>query len=300
MQNKNCFYCKQPSNLYIKSSNKQIGKSFNFASTEIDTYETEIKPDLYFCKKCEIIFSEFVDRKFEDNYKDVLDKLYIEQIENKKKYFKNIINKLSNIISNQDDVIEIGSYYGAFGSQIKENVKSYTGLELSTHASKYSRDNFNLNIENKSIFTFFENSSKKFDIIFMFDVIEHLDDPDKVIKLCSNNLKENGKIIISTMNMDSIFAKITRSYYPWIIPMHKFYFTDHSIKKFLNRNNLTLDKIFKDIRIISLEYLFIKISQKISFFQFIYKILIKFKSLKNLSIKFSLFDINIYVASKFK
>jgi len=299
MLKKNCFYCKLPSNLYIKSSNKKNNKNFNFASTEIDTHESEIKPDLYYCKNCEIIFSEFIDRKFEDNYKDVFDDLYIEQIENKKRYFKNIINKLSNIITSQDDVLEIGSYYGAFGSQIKEKVKNYTGLELSTHASKYAKNNFNLNIENKSIFTFFENSSKKFDIIFMFDVIEHLDNPNEVIKLCSKNLKDNGKIIISTMNMNSIFAKVTKSYYPWIIPMHKFYFTDHSIKKILNRNNLNLDKILMDVRIISLEYLFLKISQKITFFKFIYKLLIKSKSIKDLSIKFTLFDINIYVASKF-
>ena len=81
--------------------------------------------------------------------------------------------------------------------------------------------------------------------------------------------------------------------------MHKFYFTDHSIKKILNRNNLNLDKILMDVRIISLEYLFLKISQKITFFKFIYKLLIKSKSIKDLSIKFTLFDINIYVASKF-
>lgn len=300
MERKNCFYCKLPSDLYRKSSNKQIGKNFNFASTEVDTYVSEIKPDLYFCKECQIIFSEFVDKKFQDNYKDVLDNLYIEQIENKKKYFKNIINKLSSIITSEDDVLEIGSYYGAFGSQIKKKVRSYTGLELSKHASKFARDNFNLKIENKSIYDFFDNPLKKFDIIFMFDVIEHLDDPDEILKLCSKNLKNNGKMIISTMNMDSIFAKVTRSYYPWIIPMHKFYFTNHSIKKFLNRNNMTLNKILMDIRIISLEYLFLKISQKIIFFKFFYKILVKFKLLKNLSIKFTLFDINIYVASKFK
>ena len=130
----------------------------------------------------------------------------------------------------------------------------------------------------------------------MFDVIEHLDDPKEVIKICSKYLNKNGRLILSTMNMDSFFAKLTGKYYPWIISMHKFYFTDKSIKKILNSNNLELNKIINDVRIISLEYLFLKISQKITYLKFLYKIILKLKFLKNIKIKFSLFDINIYCA----
>ena len=303
---KNCYYCKKPSDLYLKAANettsawsyagKNNNNNINFASTEIYIEESELKPNLFFCKNCEIIFSELCDVNFEDNYKDVLDPIYIDQIENKKKYFSNLINKISNQIKKNDNVLEIGSYYGAFGSQIKEKVNSYIGIELSSYASKYAKENFNLNIKNQSISDFFKSNDKKFDVIFMFDVIEHLDNPDLVLKLCSQNLNQNGRLIISTMNMNSLFAKITGKYYQWIIAMHKFYFSDYSMKKYLNKNNLELDKIVNDVRIISLEYLFLKLSQKISIFKYFYKFLIKFNSIKNLKIKFSLFDMNIYCA----
>ena len=106
---------------------------------------------------------------------------------------------------------------------------------------------------------------KKFDIIFLFDVLEHLDDPDTILNICSKNLKQNGKLVLSTMNMDSIAAKLTGKHYPWIIPMHKFYFTNKSVKNYLLKNHLKLDKIIRDVRIISLEYLFLKMSQKLIF-----------------------------------
>ena len=80
--------------------------------------------------------------------------------------------------------------------------------------------------------------------------------------------------------------------------MHKFYFSDHSVKKYLNNNSLSLKKIIGDVRIISLEYLFLKISQKIFIFKHVYNFVMRFKSIKNFSIKFSLFDINIYCAYK--
>jgi 2-polyprenyl-3-methyl-5-hydroxy-6-metoxy-1,4-benzoquinol methylase len=298
MTHKNCYYCKQNCNLYLKSSNKGLNENYNFTSTETDTYKSEIKPDLYFCTNCEIIFSEFIDKKFENNYRDVLDNLYISQIKNKRMYFESVVSKLSNLIKKKYDVLELGSYYGAFGSQIKDKVNTYVGVELSSHACDYAKKEFNLNVQNTSIYDFFESNQKKYDIIFMFDVLEHLDDPDSVIKLCSNNLRENGALIFSTMNMNSLMARVTGRYYPWIIPMHKFYFTNKSVKKYLLKNNLKLDKIIGDVRIVSLEYLFLKISQKINIFKYIYNFIIKFDKLKNSNLKFSLFDINIYLASK--
>tara|TARA_Y100001970_G_scaffold129469_1_gene159652 strand:- start:1182 stop:2084 length:903 start_codon:yes stop_codon:yes gene_type:complete len=295
---KNCFYCKAPSNLYLKGSNnsKNDSTNINFASTEINIEDSEIKPNLFFCNKCEIIFSELCDVNFENSYKDVLDPTYIEQIDNKKDYFDNLINKISSLIKSEDHVLEIGSYYGAFGSQIKDKVKSYTGIELSSYASKYAKEKFGLDIKNQNVSDFFKSNNKKFDIIFMFDVIEHLDDPDSVLKLCSQNLNKNGRLIISTMNMNSFFAKVTGRYYQWIIAMHKFYFSHDSMKKYLNKNNLEINKIVNDVRIISLEYFFLKLSQKISLFRYIYKLIIKFDKIKKLKIKFTLYDMSIYCA----
>ena len=37
MTYKNCYYCKQKWNLYMKSSNKGLNKEYNFTSTEADT-----------------------------------------------------------------------------------------------------------------------------------------------------------------------------------------------------------------------------------------------------------------------
>jgi len=257
----------------------------------------EIRPNLFFCKDCEIIFSEFCDQNFEKNYEDVEDPQYIDQIENKKLYFNHLIKKISNLIYENDNVLEIGSYYGAFGSQIKNKVKSYEGLELSKYASSYAINKFNLNIINENLYNFFSKYTKKYDVIFMFDVIEHLDDPDKVLKLCSSKLNLNGRLILTTMNMNSLFARITGKYYQWIIAQHKFYFTNKSMQIFLERNNLKLNRIINDVRIINIDYFFFKITQKLPFLKFIYKFLDKFEKLKKIKIKFSLFDINIYCSN---
>ena len=117
-----------------------------------DSYE---KPSIYECNKCKIIFSELIfkmdNNEIEKNYQEVADDKYITQIKFKRYYFEKLINKIDKFISKDMDVLEIGSYYGVLGSLLKNKVKSYSGLELSTHGSNYSKKNFKLNIFNETI-----------------------------------------------------------------------------------------------------------------------------------------------------
>jgi len=98
--------------------------------------------------------------------------------------------------------------------------------------------------------------------------------------------------------MDALVPKILGRKYHWIMPMHKFYFTDNTIKYSLNNNNMEIIKIKKDTRLISVEYLLYKLSILISTLNFLFKFLLKFDFLKKRTIKINLFDLNIYFAKK--
>ena len=66
---------------------KYLYKYKNFKSNEFDLRCTSLqyqKPNLVKCEKCDLIFSELLNLKFENLYEDVEDKLYIDQIPFKK------------------------------------------------------------------------------------------------------------------------------------------------------------------------------------------------------------------------
>ena len=183
------------------------------------------------------------------------------------------------------------------GNIIKSNVKSYIGLELSKHAAEYSKNKFDLNIANESTGTFL-NKNKNFDVIIMSDVIEHLDNPFEILQLIEKNLNPNGILIFSTFNMNSITPKIMGKRYHWIMPMHKYYFSNDTLKYFLNKYNLNLFKTKTDTRLISLEYLLNKMVIIMPKIDFIFKFLLKFNFLRKLTIKINLLDLNIYFVKK--
>ena len=261
------------------------------------TSEIHSKPTLYKCKKCDLVFSEYANSSFEEAYTNVEDKKYIQQIPFKKKYFDLFFSKIKSFLNEKHKVLEIGSYYGVLGNIIKPHVKNYTGLELSKHAAEYSKKNFKLNITNESLDKFLKRNIL-FDAIIMSDVIEHLDNPFNTLNLIEKNLEPNGILIFTTFNMDSIVSKIMKSKYHWIMPMHKFYFSNSTLRYFLRANNMDIFKTKSDARLISIEYLLFKLCILIPKLDFIFKFLLKFNFLKKITVKINLFDLNIYFAKK--
>ena len=48
------------------------------------------------------------------------------------------------------------------------------------------------------------NFSKKYDLIVLFEILEHLENWQHFIYKIKNNLKKNGKMIISTINRNTL------------------------------------------------------------------------------------------------
>tara|TARA_B100001057_G_scaffold495411_1_gene594381 strand:- start:4838 stop:5752 length:915 start_codon:yes stop_codon:yes gene_type:complete len=263
-----------------------------------DSYQ---KPSIYECTKCKIIFSELIFKmdknEIEKNYQDVADDKYISQIRFKKYYFEKLFNKISRFINKDMDVLEIGSYYGVLGSVLKDKVKNYSGLELSSHGTDYAKNNYGLNIYNETI----ENHLKKkikYDLIIMADVIEHFSDPFGMLAQINKLLNQNGKLILTTFNIESLYAKITGRNYHWIIPFHMVFFSDRTLETFGKNNNLKLVKVLNDPRYVSFGYLMEKLNLIFPSIGFIFKFLSTINLLKNINVKIDLKDLKIYYFEK--
>lgn len=76
-------------------------------------------------------------------------------------------------------------------------------------------------------------ANERFDVITMFQVIEHLYDPLKAIKNLSAALKDGGYLFIETPSIDSLDAKIfSKGYWDgYQIPRHLWLFNERSLRK---------------------------------------------------------------------
>lgn len=101
-------------------------------------------------------------------------------------------------------------------------------------------------------------SGKKYDVVLMADVIEHVNDPVEFLRFYSSFLNDKGKMIITTPNAHGIrnFSSILiRNNYP-LNPEHTFWLCPRTFLEIIQRANLEFSSFywlneyhkFKDIR----------------------------------------------------
>lgn len=84
--------------------------------------------------------------------------------------------------------------------------------------------------------------TRRFEIIILNQVLEHLLDPKSVLAACRNHLSNRGKIIIITPNSKSFALEVFRKYCNGInAPRHVFIFSFRSIE--IMRKKLGFDKL---------------------------------------------------------
>ncbi|TRX34853.1 class I SAM-dependent methyltransferase [Flavobacterium sp. ZT3R18] len=153
---------------------------------------------------------------------------------------KNILN------SNCQSVLEIGSGIGLIGAYVRlknEQIK-YTGIELDEEAFRKSQL-LQLNTINGD-FTEMEKIEGQFDVIMLWEVIEHLQDLKLFLDLAYKKLNNKGKIILSTPNYNKIRNYPNREkdqLFQDEPPIHLNFFTTESIKNIFELYHFTNCKI---------------------------------------------------------
>lgn len=82
---------------------------------------------------------------------------------------------------------------------------------------------------------------KSFDLIFLWHVLEHMDNPDVVIRKAANLLAEGGALVLAVPNFSSLEAEIFKqSWFHLDVPWHKYHFTKKALKYLVKKNDLQI------------------------------------------------------------
>jgi 2-polyprenyl-3-methyl-5-hydroxy-6-metoxy-1,4-benzoquinol methylase len=75
----------------------------------------------------------------------------------------------------------------------------------------------------------------QFDVITMWDVIEHVTDPLDELRKAYGLLKPGGAIVVHTMDIDSLTARLMGERWPWLMDMHIHYFSRRTLAAMLQK-----------------------------------------------------------------
>jgi len=83
-----------------------------------------------------------------------------------------------------------------------------------------------------------------FDLIFLWHVLEHMDDPRLVISQLCKLLAPEGALILAVPNFSSMEAKRFRQYWFHLdVPWHRYHFNERSVRHLMTKNHLRIIRV---------------------------------------------------------
>jgi 2-polyprenyl-3-methyl-5-hydroxy-6-metoxy-1,4-benzoquinol methylase len=137
-------------------------------------------------------------------------------------------------------VLDFGCGVGYFLSILEEHKINAIGLEVDRHQVEFCKNN-NLNVTDKNIKQLNDN---QFDLIVMFDVLEHLVEPVKTLKELRSKLKDNGRIIAYTPYINSFAFELMQERQNLLHPFqHVCFYSEDSLKYLAKMSRMKIEII---------------------------------------------------------
>jgi len=210
-------------------------------------FKVKYKKDNYAvceCNKCSLVFIPPYFRK-QISYENYKDENVANAVRNGNNFVKIERHKLRyNLIKKykpNGSLFDLGAGWGHFmltGQQLGYDVY---GIEISEQPYLYSKNDLKLPVDHIDFFDMKED--KTFDIITMWDVLEHIDKADTFIEKCARVNSKNGYIVIQVPQIDSYFAKKYKDDWKMMSLDHVNYFGKKTITQLLNKHGYEVECI---------------------------------------------------------
>ena len=187
-----------------------------------------------------------------DSYVAVEDPLYLEERDGRVLTFERHLRPLEQLHAPPGKLLDVGAYTGVFVEIAARHGWDAWGVEPSHWAVEQARaQNLNM-IEGTTATAGLADAS--FDVIPLWDVIEHLTDPYGEIQQAYRLLKPGCLVVIHTMDIDSRFARLMGARWPWLMEMHIYYFSRRTLTQMLEKAGFDVVRAVPQGRYLRLGY----------------------------------------------
>src|SRR3989338_2118133 len=178
-------------------------------------------------------------------------------------------------------ILDVGCGTGKLGKLIKSKINCYIeGIEIDPEAAKIAQKGYDkiieINLEELIAQKKLLGAIGKYDIIILGDILEHIRQPDELLRSCQDVLKDNGYLIASIPNIANWMIRIKLlfgifNYSGGILDEgHVRFFTYKTARRLLQKNGYSIISVTNNNHTIPIKVLG-GIWKRLFAFQFVFK-----------------------------
>ncbi|GAB6107666.1 class I SAM-dependent methyltransferase [Fusibacter bizertensis] len=203
------------------------------------------------CKNCQLIYgnpvpaeailnkyySIIAKEKFGGIYGNIDERFeYLVAMSNRR------LEKIESYSNGVGSLLDIGTGIGIFTGVAIDRNWNAEGLEFAPEDCEYASTNFDLDLLNEDFYNF--NSDRQYDVVTLFEVIEHLHHPLKDLKQINKLIVPGGVLVVATPIQDSLYGKKMKEHNIfWNVITHLTYFTKPVMIDYLNEAGFEIIEI---------------------------------------------------------
>jgi 2-polyprenyl-3-methyl-5-hydroxy-6-metoxy-1,4-benzoquinol methylase len=201
-----------------------------FAVVNCDVCSFKFIPPYY---RSEIVYTQYKDSKVTEAIRSGNDWIKIERHKLRFDFIKKYVKK--------GKLFDLGAGWGHFLLAAQELGYEASGIEMSEQQYQYCVNDKHLKVEHGDFFLMDE--SQKYDVVTMWDVLEHIDRADVCIEKCARITNTGGYIFILIPQSDSFIASMMKRNWKMMGLDHVNYFNKKTITQLLGKYGYEVQEI---------------------------------------------------------
>lgn len=182
------------------------------------------------------------------------DPTYVSQVEPRERTFDKALARIESLQPRKGRLLDVGTAAGAFLGAARARGWEVEGCEPNRWMAEWGSQHYGLFIRAGELFDQ-EYPARSFDVVTLWDVVEHTPDPAAVVGRVSELLKPEGLLIINYPDRGSWIARLLGRRWPFLSSVHLYYFKSDTLRKMLERHGFEIVVQRPHIQWLELDYM---------------------------------------------
>lgn len=194
------------------------------------------------------------------------DPTYVSQIDARQRTFAQSLDEIERAVGGRGRLLDIGTAAGAFLAAARARGWDTEGCEPNKWVARWGSAHFGVTIREGSVFDqgYAEGT---FDVVTLWDVIEHTLNPREMLEHCHRLLKPGGILVVNYPDIGSSIARALGRRWLFLTSVHLYYFDRTTIERMLVTTGFRVERIRPYWQRLELDYVLFRgsaLSQRLS------------------------------------
>ena len=213
---------------YESAKPEEIANTFRSSGDEV------LLDQLVRCKRCGL---QYLNPRLRadvviEGYSAGSDELFVSQAPGRERTFAKSLRMIERLYSQRGRLLDVGTAGGSFLAVAKKAGWEVAGCEPNRWLCAWAKEHYGLPVVPGTVFDM-RLAPDSFDVVTLWDVLEHTPDPKATLLECRRVLKQKGLLVVNYPDIESLVSRLMGRKWVFLLSVHLYYFTGKTLPRIL-------------------------------------------------------------------